>query len=92
MARYATMAMDAGARIIGGCCGTTPQHVAVMRDAIDKHVPGTEPSLEQIESLLGTITSGAKAQMGGDLSIAGGAAGPGRKASGRSRRSAKKEQ
>jgi methionine synthase I (cobalamin-dependent) len=88
MARYATMAMDAGARIIGGCCGTTPQHIAVMREAIDKHVPGEAPTLTQIESLLGTITSGAKAQMGGDLSIAGGAAGPGKKASSRSRRNA----
>src|SRR5690606_24368924 len=27
MARYAVLARDAGARIIGGCCGTTPLHV-----------------------------------------------------------------
>ena len=27
--------LDAGARIIGGCCGTTPEHIAHMRLALD---------------------------------------------------------
>ncbi|MEO7118746.1 MAG: bifunctional homocysteine S-methyltransferase/methylenetetrahydrofolate reductase, partial [Candidatus Limnocylindrales bacterium] len=27
-----------GARIIGGCCGTTPQHIGAMRQAIDQAV------------------------------------------------------
>jgi methionine synthase / methylenetetrahydrofolate reductase (NADH) len=27
--------LDAGARLIGGCCGTTPEHIAAMRIAID---------------------------------------------------------
>ncbi len=27
--------LDAGAVIVGGCCGTTPEHVAAMRTAID---------------------------------------------------------
>ncbi len=27
--------LDAGATIIGGCCGTTPDHVAAMRHALD---------------------------------------------------------
>ena len=76
MASYTQMAMDAGARIIGGCCGTSPEHVAVMRQAMDRHTKGVTPDLERIQSELGVITSGAKAQIGGDLSIAGGAAGP----------------
>jgi homocysteine S-methyltransferase len=29
----------AGARIIGGCCGTTPEHTAAMRQALDAHHP-----------------------------------------------------
>jgi methionine synthase I (cobalamin-dependent) len=86
MASYTQMAMDAGARIIGGCCGTSPEHVAVMRQAMDRHTKGVTPGLERIQSELGVITSGAKAQMGGDLSIAGGAAGPGHKSSSRARR------
>jgi 5-methyltetrahydrofolate--homocysteine methyltransferase len=35
------MALDAGARIIGGCCGTSPRHLRAMRDALDAH---TRPS------------------------------------------------
>ena len=27
--------IDAGASIVGGCCGTTPEHVAAMRGALD---------------------------------------------------------
>jgi homocysteine S-methyltransferase len=27
--------LEAGARIVGGCCGTTPEHVASMRRALD---------------------------------------------------------
>jgi len=30
--------LDAGAAIVGGCCGTTPDHIAAMRDAIDARV------------------------------------------------------
>lgn len=33
MAQYAARMIDAGARFVGGCCGTTPQHIAKMRDA-----------------------------------------------------------
>ena len=33
MAEYVRMAVDAGARIIGGCCGTTPAHLRAMREA-----------------------------------------------------------
>jgi methionine synthase I (cobalamin-dependent)/5,10-methylenetetrahydrofolate reductase len=39
MAEYAGRMLDAGARIVGGCCGTTPAHVRVMREAVDRHVP-----------------------------------------------------
>ncbi len=37
-------ALAAGARIIGGCCGTTPEHVAAMRIALDR-VIGTPRSM-----------------------------------------------
>ncbi|MGQ9815088.1 MAG: bifunctional homocysteine S-methyltransferase/methylenetetrahydrofolate reductase, partial [Candidatus Roseilinea sp.] len=32
---YARRFLDAGARLIGGCCGTTPDHIRAMRQAID---------------------------------------------------------
>ncbi len=34
MAGYAARMLEAGATIVGGCCGTTPEHIAAMRDAI----------------------------------------------------------
>lgn len=35
MAQYALFARDAGATIIGGCCGTTPEHIAAMVAALE---------------------------------------------------------
>jgi homocysteine S-methyltransferase len=33
---YAAAFADAGASVIGGCCGTTPAHIAAMRAALDE--------------------------------------------------------
>jgi 5-methyltetrahydrofolate--homocysteine methyltransferase len=74
MAEYARMAVDAGARIIGGCCGTTPQHLRFMRQALETHIPGPKPDLAAIEARLGTISTGATAQLRGDLDRQSGAA------------------
>src|SRR5213593_3650959 len=41
MADYAGRMIDAGARIIGGCCGTTPQHIAAMRRVLDARAPAS---------------------------------------------------
>jgi homocysteine S-methyltransferase len=41
-AGYARAFVDAGARLIGGCCGTTADHVAAMRQALDD--PQSEPA------------------------------------------------
>ena len=35
---YALSFREAGASIVGGCCGTTPQHIAAMRKALDSSV------------------------------------------------------
>ena len=74
MADYAGLVADAGARVVGGCCGTTPAHVAAMRVALDAYTPGSPPDVETIVSRLGEISQGARAQLGGDLSVAGGSA------------------
>ena len=39
MAQYALFARDAGATIIGGCCGTTPEHIAAMVRALNTTAP-----------------------------------------------------
>jgi len=66
MANYARLARDAGARIVGGCCGTSPEHVAAMRQALDQTAPGPTPTLEQVERELGAVSRGAQAQAGGE--------------------------
>jgi homocysteine S-methyltransferase len=38
-AEYAVSFRSAGASIVGGCCGTTPQHIAAMRRALDAVPP-----------------------------------------------------
>ena len=75
MAHYARLAANAGASIIGGCCGTTAEHIRAMRQAIDNWTPGEpQPDVASIEAVLGELSQGAKAQMAGDLSVAGGSA------------------
>ena len=74
MARYAQLAFDSGARIIGGCCGTTPTHISAMRDALHNYKPGEVPRIDQIVGELGEVSLGARSQLDGDMSVAGGSA------------------
>jgi len=39
MADYAARMLAAGARMVGGCCGTNAEHIRAMREAVDRHVP-----------------------------------------------------
>ncbi|EHS53524.1 homocysteine S-methyltransferase [Rhizobium sp. PDO1-076] len=55
MADYARLARDSGARIIGGCCGTSCGHLAAMRAAIDDYTPGPRPTLEVIVERIGPL-------------------------------------
>lgn len=57
MAEYAVMARDAGARIIGGCCGTTPEHLRAMRDALETRPPGPVPGADEVVARLGAFQS-----------------------------------
>ena len=57
METYAGLAVDCGARIIGGCCGNTPAHVAAMRRGLDAHQPGARPDLEAIVAALGVLAA-----------------------------------
>jgi 5-methyltetrahydrofolate--homocysteine methyltransferase len=55
MADYARLARDCGARIVGGCCGTTAVHVAAMREALDHGEAGPAPDLAAIPAGLGPV-------------------------------------
>ncbi len=55
MAAYARLARDAGARIVGGCCGTTPRLLKAMAEAIAGYTPQDPPDSDTIEAALGPI-------------------------------------
>jgi 5-methyltetrahydrofolate--homocysteine methyltransferase len=57
MADYAVLARDSGAKIIGGCCGTTPEHLRHMRAALEERASNGQPPLEQIAAALGGFSS-----------------------------------
>ena len=47
MTAYAELAIDAGARIIGACCGSVPAHIEQIRKAVDRY--STERSFDPDE-------------------------------------------
>ena len=55
MADYACLARDAGARIIGGCCGTTHEHLSAMVEALASRARQASPDIARIEALLGPV-------------------------------------
>lgn len=57
MADYAVLARDAGVRIIGGCCGTMPEHLRAMRAALESRPRAEPPSLDEIAARLGGFSS-----------------------------------
>jgi methionine synthase / methylenetetrahydrofolate reductase(NADPH) len=44
-AEYARRFVDAGVRLIGGCCGTTPAHVAAMKQALTEQAADAPPTI-----------------------------------------------
>ncbi|HJP06102.1 MAG: methionine synthase I [Acidiferrobacteraceae bacterium] len=61
MAEYARLALDTGARIIGGCCGTTPTHLAAMHQALVSHKARSIPELDAVVASLGPVAAGTAA-------------------------------
>jgi methionine synthase I (cobalamin-dependent) len=55
MADYACLARDVGARIIGGCCGTTAKHLRSMAEALARRPRGPFPDHDTIEARLGPV-------------------------------------
>ncbi|MGF7005030.1 5-methyltetrahydrofolate--homocysteine methyltransferase [Aminobacter sp. BE322] len=55
MSDYVRLAVDGGARIIGGCCGTSFEHLAAMRKALDGHRKEARPTVEIIIERIGPM-------------------------------------
>jgi 5-methyltetrahydrofolate--homocysteine methyltransferase len=64
MADYVRLAVDSGAKIIGGCCGTSYEHLAAMRQALDTHQKGTRPTIETIVERIGPLRNKTADQSG----------------------------
>ncbi len=54
---YTLALREAGACLIGGCCGTTPKHIAAMREALDK------PDFEIISNDFGISLAESETQL-----------------------------
>jgi hypothetical protein len=42
MAAYAHRVRENGVQLIGGCCGSGPAHIALMRQVLDGTIPAPE--------------------------------------------------
>lgn len=71
MADYARLAVDAGARIVGGCCGTSFAHLKAMRDALDTHAAAHRPAIAEIVSRIGPMRNKQASESGADAGTAG---------------------
>lgn len=67
MARYAQLAADAGARIVGGCCGTTFAHLAAMGSSLRSHRHGPRPDEALVVADLGPLQ--AASAKGGSTTV-----------------------
>ncbi len=73
MASYARKFVAAGVRIVGGCCGTTPDHIRVMKSAlrvgeargktasVQVAAGTTAPAATPTQPLAGAVASGSEA-------------------------------
>jgi len=66
MADYTRLAIDAGARIVGGCCGTSFEHLKAMRAALDTHSPAARPTVDEVVARIGPLRNKTADQSGGD--------------------------
>ncbi len=53
MTDYAKLALDAGARIVGACCGSVPEHIVQIRAVVDSYTPASHLDDSLVETLLG---------------------------------------
>jgi methionine synthase I (cobalamin-dependent)/5,10-methylenetetrahydrofolate reductase len=60
MASYARHLIHAGAKVVGGCCGTTPEHIKAMVEGVRPLVPRLEFRGSSFESDAGTAARNSK--------------------------------
>jgi homocysteine S-methyltransferase len=69
MAEYTRRFIQIGAKIVGGCCGTTPEHTREMRKAVNSIIPHQRPAKIEIareveKEKVKPIPMGEKSELG----------------------------
>ncbi|MCP4151015.1 MAG: bifunctional homocysteine S-methyltransferase/methylenetetrahydrofolate reductase [bacterium] len=49
LAEYSRRFIQLGVKIVGGCCGTSPDHIKAMRSTINSIIPHQRPSIVSVE-------------------------------------------
>src|SRR5438067_1054668 len=75
MASYARKFVAAGVRFVGGCCGTTPEHIRVMKSAIRvtsaKKAPAAVSAESRVPSAIQPVPIKNRSQVGEKLAAGG---------------------
>jgi methionine synthase / methylenetetrahydrofolate reductase(NADPH) len=61
LGKYARRLIQAGARLVGGCCGTTPEHIRRMSDAVVALSPGRSRRRVEVRPVAGPAEGGVAA-------------------------------
>src|SRR5437588_3955019 len=69
-ADYALRFAKAGVYLIGGCCGTTPHHIAAMRKALDEHYGTHTQFVSGTSALEQTVQANPAGTSNGKITIA----------------------
>ncbi|MBN9039110.1 MAG: betaine--homocysteine S-methyltransferase [Rhizobiales bacterium] len=72
MAEYTRLAVDSGARIVGGCCGTSFVHLKAMREALDSHARAARPSVDDVVARVGPLRNKTADKSGAAAAADGG--------------------
>ena len=64
MSEDVRLALDSGARIVGGCCGTSFAHLSAMRKALDGHRRAERPTVQTIVERIGPMRNKTADQSG----------------------------
>ena len=65
MSDYACLAVDSGAAIIGGCCGTSFKHLASISKAVHSHAKAARPDEASVIEKLGPLQAPPSKNEGG---------------------------
>ena len=65
MGDYACLAVDSGARIVGGCCGTSFKHLASISQAVHTHQKAARPGEASVIEKLGPLQAPPSKNDGG---------------------------